>query len=125
MLMIDRIIRLDHGRSAVGLKNVSSSDGALVGHFPGDPIYPGVHMIEAAAQVCGIVLASGAETAGLGYLASVKRFKFSKIVRPGDQLEIFSTRKIDFAALSEFSVELKVERDVVASGSLAIAFEAR
>lgn len=125
MLMIDCIVELDPGRSAVGLKNVSASDPAFAGHFPGEPVYPGVHMVEAAAQVSGIILASGTDYNGFGYLASVRRFKFSRIVRPADQLRISATKKIDYGSLTEFAVELTVEGKTAASGSLAIAFEAR
>ena len=124
-LLLDRVEELGPGRAGVGVKNVSISDPVFAGHFPVEPIYPGVLMIETAAQLSGIVLAASAEEPAFGYLASVKRFKFLEVVRPGDALRVRTQRRTSFASLHEFSVELSRESQVVASGSLAIALEKR
>ena len=120
-LLIDRVEELEPGVSAVGVKNVSISDPVFAGHFPDHPIYPGVLLIEAAAQLSGILLASSAGEPAQGYLASVKRFKFVEIVRPGDSLRVHTRHRTSFASLHEFSVELTRGRQLMASGSLSIA----
>lgn len=120
-LLLDRVEELEPGVSGIGTKNISISDPVFSGHFPGDPVYPGVLMIETAAQLSGIVLASGASEPAFGYLASIKRFKFMELVRPGDSLVVRTVRRTVFASLHEFAVELLESDRVVASGSLAIA----
>jgi len=88
-LLVDRIIEIQHGVKAVGIKNVTVNEGFFQGHFPEQPIMPGVLIIEAMAQVAGI-LAFGSE-ANLGksvYFMSIEKAKFRKPVIPGDQLRL-------------------------------------
>lgn len=85
-LMIDRIIELEPNVKAVGLKNVTINEPYFQGHFPGQPIMPGVLIIEAMAQVAGILaFRSGAEGDAV-YFLSIEKAKFRKPVIPGDQL---------------------------------------
>lgn len=89
MLMVDRILEMNDD-SIVGIKNVTSNEPHFAGHFPGFPIMPGVLIIEAMAQVSGILVATVApHTRGkLMFLASIEEAKFRKPVVPGDQLRI-------------------------------------
>jgi len=89
MLMVDRIIDIS-GESIVGIKNVTVNEPHFTGHFPGFPVMPGVLIIEAMAQVSGILVAHLApQTRGkIMFLASVEEAKFRKPVVPGDQLRI-------------------------------------
>src|SRR5947209_4439132 len=89
MLMVDRILELN-GESIVGIKNVSVNEPHFTGHFPGYPVMPGVLIIEAMAQVAGVLVAKLApHTLGkIMFLASVEEAKFRKPVVPGDQLRI-------------------------------------
>ncbi len=89
MLMVDRIIEITD-ESVVGLKNVTVNEPHFMGHFPGYPVMPGVLIIEAMAQVAGILIGKLApHTRGkLMFLASVEDAKFRKPVFPGDQLRI-------------------------------------
>jgi beta-hydroxyacyl-ACP dehydratase FabZ len=89
MLMVDRIVEMT-GESVVGIKNVTANEPHFTGHFPGMPIMPGVLIIEAMAQVAGILVGSVApHTRGkVMFLASVEEAKFRKPVVPGDQLRI-------------------------------------
>ena len=87
MLLVDRILELEPGRRIVGLKNVTADEPFFSGHFPGYPVMPGVLIVEAMAQVGG-VLASflpGAE-GNLAYFAGIDRCRFRRPVYPGDQL---------------------------------------
>ncbi|MGN7188760.1 3-hydroxyacyl-ACP dehydratase FabZ [Microbacterium testaceum] len=120
-LLLDRVDELEVGISAVGTKNVSIADPVFAGHFPGNPIYPGVHMVEVAAQLCGLIGSSDEPEPVLGYLASIKRFKFLAVVVPGDQMRISARVGASIGALTEFAVEITVAGRIVASGVLAIA----
>ncbi len=89
MQMVDRIIEITED-SVVGIKNVSANEPHFAGHFPNFPVMPGVLIIEAMAQVGGILVGSVApHTRGkIMFLASVEEAKFRKPVMPGDQLRI-------------------------------------
>lgn len=87
LLLVDRILEIELGRRIVGLKNVSANEPFFQGHFPGHPIMPGVLVVEAMAQVGGVLAAlmPGAE-GQIAYFAAIDRCRFRRPVRPGDQL---------------------------------------
>ncbi len=85
-LLVDRIIELDPNEKAIGYKNVTANEHFFQGHFPGYPIMPGVLIVEAMAQVAGILaFHSGAQGKSV-YFMSIEKAKFRKPVVPGDQL---------------------------------------
>jgi beta-hydroxyacyl-ACP dehydratase FabZ len=91
--MVDRIIELDGDRKAVGLKNVSINEPYFQGHYPGQPIMPGVMILEALAQLSGILLSRRLEHTGkVAVLLSMDRVKMRRPVRPGDQLILEAER---------------------------------
>lgn len=88
-LMVDRILSMELGQRIVGLKNVTVNEPFFVGHFPHNPIMPGVLIIEAMAQVAGILaLLTNPENLGNQniYLMSLDKVRFRRPVVPGDQL---------------------------------------
>jgi len=87
--MVDRIIEISQ-ESIVGIKNVTVNEPHFVGHFPGYPVMPGVLIVEAMAQIGGILVGEVAPhvRGKLMFLASVDEAKFRKPVVPGDQLRI-------------------------------------
>jgi UDP-3-O-[3-hydroxymyristoyl] N-acetylglucosamine deacetylase/3-hydroxyacyl-[acyl-carrier-protein] dehydratase len=86
-LLIDRVVKLEGDRRAVGIKNVSMNEEFFQGHYPGQPIMPGVLILEAMAQLAGILLAQKLEHTGkVAVLLSMDRVKFRRAVVPGDQL---------------------------------------
>ncbi len=88
-LLVDRILELEPGKRAVGIKNVTANEPFFQGHFPQRAIMPGVLIIEALAQVGGIMILSVEEHRGkLAYLGTVDGVKFRRPVVPGDTLEI-------------------------------------
>ncbi len=90
-LMIDRIIDLELGEFAIGLKNVTINEPFFIGHFPGKPVMPGVLIIEAMAQTAAILVVNtlGKEAEGkLVYFMSIDEAKFRKVVMPGDALHV-------------------------------------
>ncbi len=93
LLLVDRITDMEKAKSIVGYKNISISEPAFQGHFPGHPIYPGVMILEGMAQAGGILaLKSNDLTAEelknkVIYFMSIDKAKFRTPVRPGDKLE--------------------------------------
>ena len=87
-LLVDRIIELDKGKSATGLKNVTISEPFFQGPFPGEPVMPGVLSLEGMAQTGGLLacLSDPAMVGRLIYFAGVDNARFRRVVRPGDQL---------------------------------------
>jgi UDP-3-O-[3-hydroxymyristoyl] N-acetylglucosamine deacetylase / 3-hydroxyacyl-[acyl-carrier-protein] dehydratase len=86
-LLVDRIMEMEPGKRAVGLKNLTMNELFFQGHFPGRPIMPGVLMIEAMAQVGGVLLKTSAEHRDhIGLFMSVNNAKFRRTAGPGDQL---------------------------------------
>ena len=86
-LMIDRIIEIEGSKRVVGVKNVTINEPFFQGHYPGDPIMPGVLIIEALAQVGGVLLSQELKHKGkVAVLLSLDKVKFRRAVRPGDQM---------------------------------------
>ncbi len=89
-LMVDRIIEMDmEANRVVGIKNLSMNEEFFQGHFPGNPVMPGVLQMEAMAQVAGVMLNSRDGNEGkTAYFMSMNKVKFRKMVVPGDQLRM-------------------------------------
>jgi len=86
-LLVDRVIEVEQGKRAVGIKNVTINDGFFQGHFPAKPVMPGVLMVEAMAQTAGVVvLTSGLHGGKVALFMAIEAVKFRKVVSPGDQL---------------------------------------
>lgn len=84
--LVDRILEYVPGERAVGLKNVTFNEPHFQGHFPGRPIMPGVLIVEAMAQVGGVVLTQMPGVEGLCMFAGIDKVRFRRPVVPGDQL---------------------------------------
>ncbi|MFN3360254.1 MAG: 3-hydroxyacyl-ACP dehydratase FabZ [Pseudanabaenaceae cyanobacterium] len=125
-LLVDRIIAYEPGRSAVGLKNVTMNEPFFQGHFPNRPIMPGVLIVEAMAQVGGIVLTQmpGAE-GQLSLFAGIDGVRFRRPVLPGDQLimtaELLVVKQKRFGKMQ---TKAEVDGQLVCEGELMFSLVA-
>ncbi|QUL55900.1 3-hydroxyacyl-ACP dehydratase FabZ [Paenibacillus tritici] len=122
-LFLDRLIELEHGVYAKGVKNISINEPFFSGHFPRQPIMPGALIMEAAAQLCAVVMAKAEEEPDkLPVLIKVEMMKFLKPVVPGDRLVLEARLLSHTLSLSKFSVEGLVEGNKVTSGILVFSY---
>src|SRR5947209_8013997 len=124
-LMIDRIVELVRGKSAIGIKNVSVNESFFQGHFPHHPVMPGVLIIESMAQTAAVLVVEtlGPEAAGkVVYFMSIEGAKFRRPVVPGDQLRIHVTKERNRGNVWKFQAAAKVEGVVVAEATYAGMF---
>lgn len=125
-LLVDRIESLKEGEEIVGIKNVTINEPFFAGHFPGNPIMPGVLIIEAMAQVGGVLAfhSSPKEWAGsLVYFMGIDKVRFRKPVVPGDQLRLKLTTIRQKQKVFKMRGEAYVEDTLVAEAELMAAIE--
>lgn len=87
-LLVDKVLELEPEVRAVGIKNVTINEPFFHGHFPDNPVMPGVLIVEAMAQVAGILAFKSGVPGKSVYFMSIEKAKFRKIVAPGDQLRL-------------------------------------
>ena len=121
--MIDRILEIEPGKRAVALKNVSIDEPYFQGHFPKEPVMPGILILEALAQTGGIAFHSSfeKEEETIPFLAAVDRFRLNKRVVPGDQIIMEAEIQHIFSNLAKVEVRAKVGEETVAEGVLVLA----
>lgn len=121
-LLVDKVLSVDPGKSIVALKNVTYNEHFFPGHFPTLPVMPGVLIIEALAQACGILAyCSKPNHQPLYFLAGVDRARFRRIVSPGEQL-IFNINFIkEKRQFLKYDCKSFVESDLVCSCELLIS----
>lgn len=88
-LLIDKVVELESGQKAVGYKNVTVNEYFFQGHFPKEPVMPGVLIIEALAQLGAVAILSKAEFSGkIAYFGGINKARFKRKVIPGDVLKL-------------------------------------
>jgi len=118
-LLIDKLVDLVPGESAVGIKNVTFNEPFFQGHFPGRPIMPGVLIIEAMAQTAACVVVQGMPKSDkrLVYFMSVENARFRKPVMPGDQLRIHVKKERNRGTVWRFAGEARVDGQLMAEAT--------
>ena len=119
-LMIDRLVDIIANVSATGIKNVSVNEPYFQGHFPGQPVMPGVLIIEAMAQTSAalVVHSMGPHAEGkIVYFMSIESARFRKPVVPGDRLHVYVTKQRTRGSVWKFTAEAKVDDVVVAEAT--------
>jgi 3-hydroxyacyl-[acyl-carrier-protein] dehydratase len=122
MLLIDRITELEPLKRAVGFKNITVNEPFFTGHFPNNPVMPGVLIIEAMAQLGGTaILEPNSQATRVPYLAEVNKVKFRRPVIPGDQLAMVVD--VMWVRMNKGLVhaEARVEDHLACSGELAFS----
>ena len=112
MLLVDRILEYVPHESAVGLKNVTFNEPFFNGHFPGNPVMPGVLIVEAMAQTAGILVVHSLGQSGAGkmvYFMTIESAKFRKPVVPGDSMHIHVNCLKSRGNVFKFRGEAKVD----------------
>ncbi|MHC4779662.1 MAG: 3-hydroxyacyl-ACP dehydratase FabZ [Planctomycetota bacterium] len=123
-VFVDRVLHLEAGQRGVAIKNVTMNERFFIGHFPGNPILPGVFILESLAQLGGIVVgtqAEGAETKSLWVLAEILNVRFRRAVVPGDQLVLTVEVEKIFGTTARIKGRAVVEEDVAAEGEFTLA----
>lgn len=121
-LLVDKITEMEEGKSIKGIKNVTVNEPFFQGHFPGNPIMPGVLICEALAQVGAVLLLSMEENRGkLGVFTGINNFKFRKQVVPGDTLELSAELVTYRHGMGKANVEATVDGKTAAKGEISFA----
>jgi beta-hydroxyacyl-ACP dehydratase FabZ len=120
MLLVDRILEFEDGKRIVGLKNVSANEQFFQGHFPGNPVMPGVLIVEAMAQCCAVLFLKDIEDRDrkLFLFGGVDKARFRKPVIPGDQLIMECTVLQKRANTVRMRGEAKVNGAIVAEAEM-------
>ena len=121
-LLVDRVVDVIPDQSATGIKNVSINEAFFQGHFPAEPVFPGVLIIESMAQTAAVLVVAtlGPSSQGkLVYFMSVEGAKFRRPVVPGDQMHVHVTKLQKRMSVWKFSAVAKVDGQVVAEASYA------
>ena len=123
-LLVDRVVEMDGETSGVGIKNVTFTEPWFTGHFPGNPVFPGVLIIEAIAQVSAILVLQNAKNSGnpietkLIYFMTVDKVRFRHPVTPGDQMRIHVTQIRRRGMAYKFKGEVFVDGQLMAEGEI-------
>ncbi len=126
MLLIDEVVSIDPGKQLVALRHVKADEPWFAGHFPGDPILPGVLVAESLAQAAALLfLSAHPERAGSAvYLAGMDRLRFRRPVRPGETLRLEITATAARSRVVTFDARATCEGARVAEGSFMAAVPA-
>lgn len=118
-LLVDRIVEREPDKWIKGYKNITFNEPYFNGHFPENPIFPGVLIIESMAQIGGLMFSEKEK----GFLVGVDKTKFIQFVRPGDQLVTEATKIKEFGQYAKVDVKGSVDGKVVAKAEVTYYFE--
>lgn len=126
MLLVDRILELVPGKRIVALKNVTINEPFFCGHFPGQAVMPGVLLVEAMAQVAGLMMLSVPEHQGkLAYIGSIENARFRRPVVPGDTLRMEATLLKVRGSIGKARMVAYVDNELTADCEMTFALKER
>lgn len=117
---LDKVLEISESKG-VAIKNITANEEFFQGHFPGAPIMPGALIIEAMAQLAGLVMNSGGAEGRLAYIAQVKDMRFKRPLVPGETMLLTAELSHGFSGLAEFTVKAEVDKAIVAQGEVVMA----
>lgn len=121
-LLVDRIIEIEYGKKAIGIKNVTANEPFFQGHFPGNPIMPGVLIVEAMAQVGAVSILGMEEHKGkLAVFTGIDGMRFKRQVIPGDTLRMEVEMIAMKRGIGKAKAEAYVGEELAAAGQLMFA----
>ena len=121
-LLVDRIQELEPGTRAVGIKNVTANEPQFAGHWPENPVMPGVLILEAMAQTAGVALLSAHESEQRqAFFGGLDKVRFRRPVIPGDQLLIEATVVRQKGSMGRVHIVARVEEEVACEGDFIFA----
>ena len=123
-LLVDRVLECEPGKRVLAYKNVSINEPFFQGHFPGNPVMPGVLVVEALAQAGGLLTQlsrQGSEEHQLFYLVKVDNAKFSRMVVPGDRLELEVELRRQIRNMAQYVGVARVDGEQVACAEILCA----
>ena len=127
-LLIDRVLDIADGKRLTAIKNVTVNEPFFPGHFPGQPVMPGVLILEAMAQATGLLAFSqmgDAHKDKLYLLVAIDKARFRHRVMPGDQLEIDVELKRNMRGIGQFQCQARVDGEVVAEAEMMCSAQER
>jgi len=126
-LLLDRIIDYKKDDTITGLKNVTTNEPYFQGHFPVEPVMPGVLILEAMAQICGVLtsltLGKNLGETGVYYFVGIDKARFKRVVIPGDQLIIKATIKRKLRGIWKFEAEAYVDDELCTAAELMCTYK--
>lgn len=121
-LLVDRLLSSEDDEFEC-IKNVTHNEPFFAGHFPAEPVMPGVLIIEALAQAAGVAIAAGSDSApGTGYLTGIDGARFRRKVVPGDQLRLTGKVLLNRRGLCKVSAVALVGEEVAAEATLSFIY---
>ena len=121
-LLVDRVVELEEGKRAVGIKNVTINEPFFNGHYPDYPVMPGVLIVDALAQVGGVAMMKKEEYKGkLPLFAGIDKCRFKRQVRPGDQLKLEVEIIVQRGPIGKAKGIAKVDDEIACEAELTFA----
>ncbi len=124
-LLIDRVVELELGKRILAYKNISINEGVFEGHFPNFPVFPGVMIIEAMAQACGVLgfktMEKTPDDGSIYLFAGIDEVRFKRQVVPGDRVYIEAKKISDKRGIWKFECEARVDDELVTKAVIMCA----